>query len=172
MNLTGTFPLELPQLLPELRVLSLTANDLYGELPASAPEWKRLRSLNLHRNLFTGNIPSEWLDSRMEKLELLGLAYNPLTIGSLPPEIGTLTDLKYLFLEETHVSGTIPEELYQLTNLGKHNCKWVYGFQCIEPTELMPISVCFPVFLHRTNPSCEKLFDGYTSNRDGFTVQL
>ena len=63
----------------------------------------------------------------MEKLELLGLTYNPLTIGSLPPEIGTLTELKYLFLEGTHVSGIIPEELYQLTNLGKHDCNWMCG---------------------------------------------
>jgi len=38
-------------------------------------------------------------------------------VGGLPPELGRLTNLQYLSLDNNHFSGSIPPELGQITNL-------------------------------------------------------
>ena len=46
----------------------------------------------------------------------LNLSHNQLT-GSIPPEIGNLTNLTYLNLESNQLTGSIPSEIGNLTNL-------------------------------------------------------
>jgi hypothetical protein len=62
----------------------------------------------------TGSIPPEI--GNLTNLTILNLHYNQLT-GSIPPEIGNLTNLEWLDLSYNQLSGSIPSEIGNLTNL-------------------------------------------------------
>ena len=76
--------------LTNLVILTLSDNDLIGDLPSEIGNLTNLSELNL-----------DW---------------NDLT-GELPPEIGNLTELTYLRLHDNQVSGEIPSEIGSLTQL-------------------------------------------------------
>jgi Leucine-rich repeat (LRR) protein len=71
-------------------------------------------NLTLNSNRLTGSIPSEI--GNLTNLTYLYLSSNQLS-GSIPPEIGNLTNLKYLYLSYNQLSGSIPPEIGNLTNL-------------------------------------------------------
>ena len=62
----------------------------------------------------TGTIPSEL--GNLSNLTYLYLAYNSLS-GTIPAELGNLSNLAYLLLGYNSLSGTIPAELGNLSNL-------------------------------------------------------
>tara|TARA_X000001036_G_scaffold308126_1_gene286770 strand:+ start:222 stop:932 length:711 start_codon:yes stop_codon:yes gene_type:complete len=62
----------------------------------------------------TGSIPSDI--GNLTNLWNLNLGWNQLT-GSIPPEIGNLTNLNYLNLNDNQLTGEIPSEIGNLTNL-------------------------------------------------------
>ncbi len=70
----------------------------------------------LYRNYqnLNGSMPSEIGD--LTNLGYLSLYRNELS-GSIPPELGSLTNLEYLNLYRNGLSGSIPPELGSLTNL-------------------------------------------------------
>ena len=68
--------------------------------------------LHLYNNELTGSIPSEI--GNLTNLERLYLYDNQLT-GSIPPEIGNLINLTYLNLSYNQLSGGIPEEICDLS---------------------------------------------------------
>lgn len=76
----------------------------------------KLRLLSLSNNALTGNI-EKWI-GYCKELRHLDLSFNSLS-GSIPITIGTLTELRYLFLamNENYTVGTIPTEIGFLTNL-------------------------------------------------------
>ena len=74
----------------------------------------RLNRLALSVNDLTGSIPPEL--GSLTNLENLVLNANRLT-GNIPPELGSLTNLEYLLLHENELTGSIPPELGSLTNL-------------------------------------------------------
>ena len=74
----------------------------------------RVIGLSLDRNQLSGSIPAEL--GRLTNLEWLSLNRNQLS-GSIPAELGQLTNLKWLSLDRNQLSGSIPAELSQLTNL-------------------------------------------------------
>ena len=61
-----------------------------------------------------GTIPSEL--GKLTNLKVLNLSDNELS-GTIPPELGKLTNLEELYLWDNGLSGTIPSELGKLTNL-------------------------------------------------------
>ena len=63
----------------------------------------------------TGSIPPEL--GNLTNLHQLGLGFNQLT-GNIPSELGQLAKLEYLDLSVTQLTGEIPSQLGQLTNLG------------------------------------------------------
>ena len=65
-------------------------------------------SLNLSDNQLTGSIPSEI--GNLTNLTMLYLYSNQLT-GEIPPEIGNLTNLTYLNLSFNQLTGIIPDEI-------------------------------------------------------------
>jgi len=73
-------------------------------------------SLNLHTQEHTGSIPPEI--GCLTNLTYLRLVGNQLT-GSIPPEIGNLTNLTKLSLGTNQLTGEIPSEIGNLTNLTK-----------------------------------------------------
>ena len=70
--------------------------------------------LNLENNQLTGSIPPEI--GNLTNLRYLNLSQNQLT-GSIPPEIGNLTNLTGLYLNDNGLTGLIPSEIGNLTNL-------------------------------------------------------
>jgi len=71
-------------------------------------------SLDLSESGLTGSIPPEI--GNLTNLNSLNLGENQLT-GSIPPEIGNLTNLTYLDLGGNQLTGEIPSEIVNLTNL-------------------------------------------------------
>jgi Leucine-rich repeat (LRR) protein len=70
--------------------------------------------LYLHNNQLTGSIPSEI--GNLTNLTYLWLSNNQLT-DSIPPEIGSLVNLTWLYLSTNQLTGSIPPEIGNLTNL-------------------------------------------------------
>jgi len=70
--------------------------------------------LTLGNNNLTGTIPPEL--GNLTNLELLSLYGNDLT-GTIPPELGNLSNLEGLLLHNNNLSGSIPPELGNLSNL-------------------------------------------------------
>jgi hypothetical protein len=70
--------------------------------------------LSLHTNLLTGTIPIEL--GNLSNLTILLLGDNSLT-GSIPSELGNLTNLTTFNLASNSLTGTIPKELGNLTEL-------------------------------------------------------
>ncbi len=79
---------------------------------------EKVTHLDLYENNLTGTIPSEL--GSLTNLQYLDLYENNLT-GTIPSELGSLTNLQNLNLDGNNLSGTIPAELGSLTNLQNLN---------------------------------------------------
>lgn len=75
---------------------------------------QRLIHVNLSNQGLSGTIPGEL--GSLSELTLLWLHRNRLT-GVIPPQLGNLTNLRSLKLDVNRLTGTIPAEMGSLTNL-------------------------------------------------------
>ncbi|XP_021599237.1 probable LRR receptor-like serine/threonine-protein kinase At1g07650 [Manihot esculenta] len=91
----------------------LKGQDLDGVLPPSIAKLPFFKELDLTRNYLSGNIPREWVST---KLEILSISVNRLT-GQIPSYMGGMTSLKYLNLENNMFYGPVPAELGNLVDL-------------------------------------------------------
>jgi len=73
-----------------------------------------LTNLQLYENQLTGSIPPEI--GNLSNLSILRLYENQLT-GPIPPEIGNVSNLLYLLLDENQLTGSVPPEIGNLSNL-------------------------------------------------------
>ena len=112
-ELSGEIPAELGNL-ANLQVLSLYLNRLSGEIPAELGNLANLQVLSLYLNRLSGEIPAEL--GNLTDLQELSLSVNELS-GEIPAELGDLTNLQRLFLYNNELSGEIPAELGALTDL-------------------------------------------------------
>ena len=112
-NLSGEIPAELGSL-SNLRELVLHTSKLSGEIPAELGSLSNLESLWLHRNELSGEIPAEL--GSLSNLRELWLSINFLS-GEIPAELGSLSNLDMLDLHSNNLSGEIPAELGSLSNL-------------------------------------------------------
>ncbi|KAI8913509.1 hypothetical protein EDD86DRAFT_245140 [Gorgonomyces haynaldii] len=107
--LTGSFPEQLASL-KRLKSLNFSTNSfsyhLTGEVPASISKITELETLSLNNQRFNGSL--DWIGS-LPKLKVLDLADNTFT-STLPSSIGNLNSV-------TGLTGTIPQEMQQLTKL-------------------------------------------------------
>ena len=74
----------------------------------------RVTDLDLGGNYLTGHIPPELGD--LSELVYLYLDRNPLT-GTLPPELGKLVNMTHFSVEADYLTGTIPPEIGSLVSL-------------------------------------------------------
>ena len=86
----------------------------------------RVTRLDLSGNGLSGTLPSEL--GRLTNLEYLYLFTNQLS-GSLPSSLGNLTNLKELDLRYNQLSGSLPSSLGNLTNLQR---LWLGGNQLLR----------------------------------------
>ncbi|XP_042515746.1 probable LRR receptor-like serine/threonine-protein kinase At1g53440 isoform X2 [Macadamia integrifolia] len=68
---------------------------------------------DLSRNYLNGTIPTRWAEIPLVIISLLGNRIN----GSIPKEIGNITTLEQLVLEDNELEGTLPPELGNLSRL-------------------------------------------------------
>ena len=112
-QLTGQIPTKVGSL-TKLRWLSLGGNDLTGEIPPELGNLSSLDWLSLSNSHLTGEIPTQL--ANLAKLTWLWLGGNELT-GEIPPVLGDLSNLRSLSLTDNQLSGTTPSQLGNLTNL-------------------------------------------------------
>ena len=84
----------------------------------STDDQGRVTRLELLNNNLVGTIPKEL--GQLSNLKVLNLYDNQLA-GSIPPELGQLTRLNLLSLWNNELTGSIPAELGQLSNLEELN---------------------------------------------------
>ncbi|KAL1537685.1 putative LRR receptor-like serine/threonine-protein kinase [Salvia divinorum] len=112
LNLTGTLPEEFVEL-SHLQELDFTLNYLYGSIPKIFGQL-RLATLSLLGNHISGEIPAEI--GNITTLKVLILEDNLLE-GNLPENLGSLRNLERLLLSANNFSGTIPVTFGNLRNL-------------------------------------------------------
>ncbi|CAB9505996.1 leucine Rich Repeat [Seminavis robusta] len=121
-NLTGTVPTELAKL-DGLKVLELPRNSLTGTPPSELGVMQNLQVINLESNQLSGiPIPNQWFRlSNLNRLQLgdHGLEGNHFSPAPLSSRIGQLTKLQVLDLSFADTTGTMPSELFRLTELGE-----------------------------------------------------
>ncbi|MQL72172.1 hypothetical protein Taro_004509 [Colocasia esculenta] len=110
----GPIPADVDRL-SQLRVLDLSNNNFSGDVPAALTRISGLRILKLDNNLLNGTFPGEL--EGMAELEHLTLAYNPFAPTRIPPELGNLRKLKYLWMSDASLIGSVPETIANLTEL-------------------------------------------------------
>ncbi|XP_060216582.1 probable inactive receptor kinase At5g58300 [Lycium barbarum] len=102
-GLTGPLPQNTLGKIDSLRIISLRANRLNGNLPVEITSLSSLQCLFLQQNNFSGPIPSSFPN----KLNVLDLSYNSF-IGKIPVTLQNLTQLTGLSLQNNSLSGPIP----------------------------------------------------------------
>lgn len=101
--------------LPAMEQLYLRHNDLNAHLEFLKSDYlSNLLSLWVDSNDILGTIPSEI--GKLTELRSLSIAYAKLT-GSIPSEIGLLTNLQRLWLFENELTGSVPSELANLSSI-------------------------------------------------------
>ncbi|KAI4972718.1 hypothetical protein ZWY2020_003643 [Hordeum vulgare] len=168
LNLGGSFfngsiPVEVGQL-RQLRFLHLAGNALSGRLPKELGELPLLERLEIGYNGYNGGIPAEF--GGLTQLQYLDIA--AANASPLPPELGVLARLEYLFLfmnwlggalthprsrlrallvlvlSDNHLAGVIPAGLGELANLTTLNVASNFLSGTIRRR-----SVSFPISSHR-----------------------
>uniref|UniRef100_A0A7N2L7H2 Disease resistance R13L4/SHOC-2-like LRR domain-containing protein n=1 Tax=Quercus lobata TaxID=97700 RepID=A0A7N2L7H2_QUELO len=112
-SLFGEFPKNV-FLLPKLKAIVLSRNDLLiGFLP-EFPSGSSLRILDLYSTNFSGKLPNSF--GNLESLNLLDL-HKANFFGELPNSIGNIESLSFLNLDYNHFSGAIPSSIGNLSQL-------------------------------------------------------
>ncbi|XP_027177219.1 receptor-like protein EIX2 [Coffea eugenioides] len=95
--------------------VSLSANNLVGEIPDEIMELVQLQVLNLSQNHLTGKIPDKI--GNLKQIETLDLSMNAL-FGAIPESLSDLYSLNSLNLSHNKLSGPIPSgnQLQTLTD--------------------------------------------------------
>ncbi|KAH1105530.1 hypothetical protein J1N35_009298 [Gossypium stocksii] len=105
VGLVGSIPSNTIGRLNQLRVLSLRANRLSGEIPEDFSDLTLLRNLYLQDNAFTGEFPISV--TRLARLTRLDLSSNKFT-GPIPFAVNNMSHLTGLFLQNNKFSGSLP----------------------------------------------------------------
>ena len=112
--LVGDIPVEISSLLPFIRGIDLSGNQLFEVFPVHLQQLSVLEFYFVEENDSTGIIPSEI--GLMTNLQFLSLPQNRLK-GPIPTEIGRLTNLKHIEFSKNSLTGILPSEVGLLRNV-------------------------------------------------------
>ncbi|KAJ9179210.1 hypothetical protein P3X46_011023 [Hevea brasiliensis] len=104
-SLSGHIPISLA-FLTRLSSLHLGHNNLQGMIPASLKKLTRLLTLDLSGNAFVGVIPP-WVGAKLSSLRILDIHSNMFS-GEIPMQLCRLASLRILNLANNKMNGTIP----------------------------------------------------------------
>ncbi|TMX00128.1 hypothetical protein EJD97_001343 [Solanum chilense] len=110
----GLIPHNISEVMPDLIFLSLSSNDISGEIPATIGKMTLVQVIDLSNNKLTGSIPSSI--GECSYLKALDLGNNTLS-GSFPSSLGQLIQLQSLHLNDNKFSGGVPISLKNLSSL-------------------------------------------------------
>uniref|UniRef100_A0A3Q7EJ59 Uncharacterized protein n=1 Tax=Solanum lycopersicum TaxID=4081 RepID=A0A3Q7EJ59_SOLLC len=110
----GLIPQNISKVMPDLVFLSLSSNDISGEIPAIIGKMTLVQVIDLSNNKLTGSIPSSI--GECSYLKALDLGNNTLS-GSFPSSLGQLIQLQSLHLNDNKFSGGVPISLKNLSSL-------------------------------------------------------
>ncbi|KAF7087530.1 hypothetical protein CFC21_090712 [Triticum aestivum] len=102
--------------LPSLQGLSLSSCGIHGPIPDAVGNLTSIQTLDLGFNMFTGIVPSTI--KKQKKLQNLLLHYNfiNMDVAELLHRLPS-NELYVLFLEENHLTGSLPDQLGHFSNL-------------------------------------------------------
>uniref|UniRef100_A0A0E0KRS7 Protein kinase domain-containing protein n=1 Tax=Oryza punctata TaxID=4537 RepID=A0A0E0KRS7_ORYPU len=114
-GLWGPLPDQLA-MLASLASLDLSGNDIEGQVPPGLAALRGLQVLDLGGNRLSGVLHPA-LFRNLTGLHFLDLSKNQFLESELPPELGEMAGLRWLFLQGSGFTGGIPENLLQLEQL-------------------------------------------------------
>ncbi|KAF5464006.1 hypothetical protein F2P56_014122 [Juglans regia] len=115
-RILGALPNDLCSHCPNLRGLYLSDNKFGGQLHSQFNNCGDLVLLSLSFNKFDGNISKALIGNLPAKLEVLYLGVNSFT-GIIPSTICNLSRLQEFGIEDNHIQGSIPTDLWHLQKL-------------------------------------------------------
>ncbi|KAJ6794717.1 receptor-like protein kinase 5 [Iris pallida] len=114
----GQLPLDIDNMSSQLTYLALSANNFTGGIPfSSIAKLQSIHTLFLDNNLFDGTIAAAAGLANLSNLQALGLANNPFLPSTIPPALGNLTNLSYLWMTKCNLMGEIPQSFEKLAKL-------------------------------------------------------
>ncbi|KAL6890139.1 hypothetical protein ACP4OV_008902 [Aristida adscensionis] len=136
--------------LPQLTIISLNHNNIFGSIPAVLSNLTRLVTLEVAFCNLTGEIPPELM--RLRKLSRLHLSDNQLT-GPFPPFVGNLSELSFLVLRKNSLTGSVPTTIGNSRFLNIVSIGWnlLHGGLDFLPTlsncrQLQTLDICVSFF--------------------------
>nr|XP_010930577.1 receptor protein-tyrosine kinase CEPR2 [Elaeis guineensis]XP_010930578.1 receptor protein-tyrosine kinase CEPR2 [Elaeis guineensis]XP_019708443.1 receptor protein-tyrosine kinase CEPR2 [Elaeis guineensis]XP_019708444.1 receptor protein-tyrosine kinase CEPR2 [Elaeis guineensis] len=145
-SISGTVPPELNNCVG-LQVLNLSMNGLTGQLP-DLSALRKLEVLDLSTNDLSGKFPG-WIGN-LSGLVALGLAQNNFEEGEIPPSIGNLKNLTWLYLAKCNLRGEIPSSVFELTSLGTLDLS-ENQISGMLPKEISKLHHLYKIELYRNN---------------------
>jgi hypothetical protein len=110
---TGTIPPSVFASAVGATSIDVSKNRLTGSLPIEVGKLEKCQRFNIENNMISGDIPTEI--GALSRLQSFHGGSNALS--SLPSEIGRLTYLDTLALQQNNISGAIPSELSRIPRL-------------------------------------------------------
>ena len=141
---------------------NIEVGDYYVELWGDSYSMFNTTNLSLSERGLTGSIPSEI--GILTNLTHLSLSSNFLT-GNIPLEIGNLTNLTWLDLGVNQLTGSIPSEIGNLTNLSR---LYLYTNQLsgIIPDEICNIPIIPQIYFNSLCPPYPSCIEGNVGEQD------
>ena len=112
--LTGTLPATAGMILPKLQVMMGARNRFTGPIPDVDMYGMKLhlQHWDYAENLLTGTLPRNM--ATFANLISFNVSHNPGMTGTVPTKIGLLRNLTYFGIENTGITGTIPDVACEL----------------------------------------------------------
>ncbi|XP_060183466.1 probable LRR receptor-like serine/threonine-protein kinase At3g47570 [Lycium barbarum] len=117
-SLSGPLLLDEGNIESNLELLSISYNQISGQIPYNICQLTELNGLSISINNITGEIPKNI--ACLSKLEKFYIGDNPIK-GTIPPSLGNMSTLRNLYCESSRLEGPIPPELGRLSNLRQIN---------------------------------------------------
>ncbi|XP_008225908.1 PREDICTED: LRR receptor-like serine/threonine-protein kinase GSO1 [Prunus mume] len=111
---SGPIPSNLDQLMPRLRDLDVSENNLSGTIPLSICNMQEMSRISLRNNQLLGEFPQRW--SLWSVIQLIDVSHNNLS-GSIPNSMAIPSSLMVFKANNNNFSGEIPLFFQNCTSL-------------------------------------------------------